>query len=85
MPQGFEQGMPVVQQFLQETDMTPEELVEIGDMAQRGLKDPSYAAILIQEMIDTELITQEEAAPSERQKILMSLVALGHMAKRMVR
>jgi hypothetical protein len=74
----------MVRQAMQEEGVTPQVLIDLGDMAKAVLQDSSMYPQLAQAILDNDLAEEEDVSKEIDYQLVGVFIALGEMAKEMI-
>jgi hypothetical protein len=74
----------MVREAMQEEGVTPQVLIQLGQMAKSVLEDPSMYPQFAQAILDNDLAEEEDISTKIDYQLVGVFVALGEMAREMV-
>jgi hypothetical protein len=76
----LEQAQAATQEFMQQYGIDARTMVSVGQMAQQAIQDPSLYAMLREQLIGAEILTEEELPEQTNYMTLAALAAMGAIA-----
>ena len=74
------QAQAATQQFMQQHDIDPRTMAAVGEMAQAAIQDKSLYAMLREQLISAEILTEKELPEETNYITLATLATLGKLA-----
>jgi hypothetical protein len=74
----------MVREAMQEDGVTPQVLIDLGDMAKAVLQDPSMYPQFAQAILDNDLAEEEDVSAKIDYQLVGVFIALGEMAREMI-
>ena len=78
----LEQAQAATQQFMQQHDIDPRTMAAIGEMAQQAIQDQSLYAMLREQLLGSEILTEKELPEQVNYMTLAALASMGALAGR---
>ena len=78
----LEQAQAATQQFMQQYDIDPRTMAAIGEMAQQAIQDQSLYAMLREQLLGSEILTEKELPEQVNYMTLAALASMGALAGR---
>lgn len=83
-PEQYAETKQMVRQAMQEEGVSPQTLIQIGDLAKRVLEDKSLYPQFLQAVIENGLADEEDMDEEIDYEVIGVMVALGEMVKQMI-
>ena len=83
-PEQYAETKQIVRQAMQEEGVSPQALIQIGDLAKRVLEDKSLYPQFLQAVIQNGLAEEDDMDEEIDYEIIGVMVALGEMVKQMI-
>jgi hypothetical protein len=77
------QAQAATQQFMQQHDIDPRTMAAIGEMAQQAIQDQSLYAMLREQLLGAQILTEKELPEQVNYMTLAALASMGALAKEM--
>ena len=83
MEDQMQQAQAAAQQFMQQHGLDPRTMAAVGEMAQAAIQDKSLYAMLREQLISAEILTEKELPEETNYITLAALVGIGKIAGEM--
>lgn len=72
-------------QLMTENQISPEQLITIGQMAERSIADPALFQMFKQQAIANDIADEEDLSPENKYRFLSAVATLGKLAEQMTK
>jgi hypothetical protein len=76
----LQQAQAATQQFMQQFGLDARTMASIGQMAQEAIRDKSLYAMLREQLLDSQILTEKELPEQVNYMTLAALATMGAMA-----
>jgi hypothetical protein len=76
----LEQAQAATQQFMQQYELDARTMASIGQMAQEAIRDQSLYALLREQLLGNQILTEKELPEQVNYMTLAALASMGAMA-----
>ena len=83
-PPEVEKAKEQIKSLMKQNNVSPDIVIQIGDLANQSVSDPSIYQMLVQKAVQSGLITQNQIQPSKNGmdlKLVAAAITLGKLAK----
>jgi len=80
MDQQLEQAQAATQQFMQQFGLDARTMASIGQMAQEAIRDKSLYALLREQLLGNQILTEKELPEQVNYMTLSALASMGALA-----
>jgi len=81
MEDQMQQAQAAAQQFMQQHGLDPRTMAAVGEMAQAAIQDKALYAMLREQLISAEILTEKELPEETNYITLATLATLGKLAE----
>ena len=79
----LEQAQAATQQFMQQYGLDARTMASVGQMAQEAIQDQSLYAMLREQLISAEILTEKELPENTNYTMLAALAGMGKLVEEM--